>query len=108
MNTCSLCMCPCMCHDNAIPQLLLTGLRVLLSQTVDSITGNFLDSVTYTKPSGWKTDMTRQNNTIANYKNGSYVPVPFEEKGAPSYGARPQANRSGKCRWFHPVIANLL
>ena len=54
---------------------------------VDAITGNFLDSATYTKPYGWETNMTRQNATIANYVNGSYVAVPYEDAGAPDYGA---------------------
>ena len=32
--------------------------------------------------------MARQNATIADYVNGSYVPVAFETGGAPSYSAR--------------------
>ena len=56
-------------------------------QVVDSVTGNFLDAATYTKPDGWQPDMARQNATIAGYANGSYVPVPFEKGGAPSYSA---------------------
>jgi len=63
------------------------GLGAVLMQVVDAITGNFLDSATYTKPYGWETNMTRQNATIANYVNGSYVAVPYEDAGAPDYGA---------------------
>ncbi len=63
---------------------------MLPSQVVDAITGNFLDSVTYTKPYGWKTNMTRQLATIANYVNGSYVPVPYEDSGTPGYGVFPR------------------
>jgi len=79
-------------------------LYALSTQVVDSVTGNFLDSVTYTKPDGWQPDMARQNATIAGYVNGSYVPVPFEKGGAPSYSALlPMQACAGVC-WHYPPI----
>ena len=78
---------------------MLTWARSCLTQVVDAIIGNFLDSATYTKPYGWKTNMTRQLATIANYVNGSYVAVPYEDAGAPDYGARPH-NLWLLCVWY--------
>ena len=59
-------------------------------QVIDSITGNYVDQFSYSKPYGWQPDMARQMATIAAYKvNGSgYVPVPFEATGTPYAGPR--------------------
>ena len=58
-------------------------------QVIDSVTGNYVDQFTYTKPYGWQPDMARQLATIASYANGSgYVPVPFEAVGTPYAGAK--------------------
>ena len=44
--------------------------------------------------------MTRQLATIANYVNGSYVPVPYEDSGTPDYGPHPPllCLQPAKCR----------
>jgi hypothetical protein len=67
--------------------MLITGSTYL--QVVDSVTGNYVDQFTYTKPYGWQPDMSRQLATIASYANGSgYVPVPYESTGTPYAGAQ--------------------
>ena len=56
---------------------------------MDSITGNYVDQITYTKPYNWQPNMTRQLATIASYANGSgYVPVAFETAGTPYAGGQ--------------------
>ena len=67
----------------------LIGFCGLSSQVVDSITGNYVDQFTYTKPYGWQPNMARQLATINGYKanNGTgYVPVPHESTGTPYAG----------------------
>ncbi len=63
---------------------------VLPTKVIDSITGNYVDQFSYSKPYGWQPDMARQLATIASYKaNGSgYVPVVHEATGTPYAGAQ--------------------